>query len=68
MGKIHAFQKSAVNFEPTMQFGIFWDLECLKPDQHSLFYDWLHNIIPCGRGAAVTTAEEEEPSVSDLIT
>ena len=51
-----------------MQFGIFWDLECPKPDQHSLFYDWLHNIIPCGRGAAVTTAEEEEPSVSDLIT
>ena len=36
------------------------DLECHKPEQHSLIYDFFPNVILCGLCSAVKTAEEEE--------
>ena len=43
--KIYPFSKIALSFDPMMGFDILKDLECPKPVEHSLFYDWMHHSV-----------------------
>ena len=40
---------------------MFYDLECPKPVQHSLFYASVFYFLPFGLGGAVNTPGEDHP-------
>ena len=50
-----------------IDFEIPWNLECPKPLHHSLFHDWLRYFLPLGVGGAVTTAEDEDESMTQCL-
>ena len=59
--------KTTVTFDQMMQLNFCQDLESPKPAQHSLFYEYLCNMLLFGLGSAVNTAEEEDNLPDDLI-
>ena len=47
-GKIHPFNRFAVNFEPVIQFGCPSGLESPKKSKHNLIFDWKPHLHPWG--------------------
>ena len=67
IGQIHPFSQIAVTFYSVLQFIALCDLECLKPVQHSLFYNWKSNFKLFARASAFKLGEEKDHSVYLLI-
>ena len=59
--------KTALAFEPTLQFKILLDLECSKYVQISILYVSLKYLLLFGLGGAVNTGEEKEDGVTLFI-
>ena len=56
------------NFEIICDFGIPWDLECLKPVMYSLVNDRLHYLVSLGFGRATNRAFKKSYFMNEWMT